>query len=189
TLIAESETAGGRTIAPGLRSILERCLAPDPVQRYGRGWELAEDLDRWRTNRPLIFTVEPFWRQVLPRWLRHNRRKMFRIAAVVCVFAGLTLTGVVLLRSRSNLQAAARSKLARHWDAPEARAHRFQRQQAPRLLQPDDSHVEAGVRALKDYGVLGPGDWRQRDDVRYLPPLEREDLELWLTEQAYLYTR
>ena len=36
---------------------------------------------------------------------------------------------------------------------------------------------------------LGPDDWRQRDDVRYLPSAEREDLELWLMEQAYLYCR
>ena len=48
---------------------------------------------------------------------------------------------------------------------------------------------------LKDYGILGPGgvlgagDWRQRNDVRRLPTAEREDLELWIMERAYLYCR
>ena len=35
-------------------AILERCLDPDPDQRYQRGRELAEDLDRWRAGRPLL---------------------------------------------------------------------------------------------------------------------------------------
>jgi len=189
TLIRGSESAGRRAIAPGLRSILERCLDPDPTRRYRRAWELAEDLDRWRTNRPLVFTVEPFWGQTVPRVLRRQRRKLLLIAAVVSLVVGLPTTTVVLFSSLSNLREMARFKLARLWDDPEAGAYRFQRQRAPHLLQPADSHVEAAVYALKEYGVLGPEDWRQRDDVRYLPPAEREDLELWLFEQAYRYCR
>jgi len=189
TLIRESESAGGRAIAPGLRTILGRCLDPDPARRYRRARELAEDLDRWRTNRRLVFTDEPFWRQTVPRVLRRQRRRMFLIAAAMSLLVGLPLTTVVLFRSRSNVQESARFKLARLWDDPEAGAYRFQRQQAPRLLQPDDSHIETADRALKEYAVLGPDDWRQRDDVRYLPPAEREDLELWLLEQAYLRCR
>src|SRR5207245_2628631 len=60
-LIRLSEAAAGRTLAPGLRTILERCLDPDPSRRYPRASELAEDLDRWRTDRPPAFTAEPFW--------------------------------------------------------------------------------------------------------------------------------
>ncbi|MFI5456114.1 MAG: protein kinase [Isosphaerales bacterium] len=188
TLIRESESAGGRAIAPGLRAILERCLDPDPARRYRRAWELAEDLDRWRTNRPLVFTVEPFWGQTVPRWLRRHRRRLVLIAAALSLIVGLPLTSVVLFRSLSNLQDSARYKLARLWDDPEARAYDFQRPPAIRLLKADDSHVEAAARALKEYGVLGPDDWRQRDDVRCLPQAEREDLELWLMgQQAYLY--
>ena len=55
-----------RTIPPGLRVILERALDPDPTGRYRRGRELAEDLDRWRSNRPLAFTIEPFWGYTVP---------------------------------------------------------------------------------------------------------------------------
>jgi len=189
TLIRESESAGGRTIAPGFRAVLDRCLDPDPARRYRRAWELAEDLDRWRTNRPPVFTVEPFWGQTVPRWLRRHRRRLVLIAAALSLIVGLPLTGVVLFRSLSNLQDSARFKLARHWDDAEARAYDFQRQPDTRLLKADDSHVEAAARALKEYSVLGPDDWRQRDDVRCLPPAEREDLELWLMGQAYLYCR
>ena len=55
--------------------------------------------------------------------------------------------------------------------------------------QADDSHVETAARALKEYDVLGPDDWRRRDDVRALPEADREDLEVWLMEQVYLYCR
>ena len=52
--LLEAEKSTGRAISAGLRAILERCLDPDPARRYHRGLELAEDLDRWRTDRPLV---------------------------------------------------------------------------------------------------------------------------------------
>ncbi len=189
TVVRESQSAEGRAISPGFRAILERCLDPDPARRYRRAWELAEDLDRWRTDRPLVYTAEPFWGQTVSRVLRRQRRRMLLIAAAVSLIVGLPMTAVVLLGSHANLQELARFKLARLWDDPEGGAYRFQRQRDPRLIQSDESHVEAAVRALKEYDVLGLDDWRQRDDVRYLPAAEREDLELWLLEQAYLYCR
>ena len=37
-------------------------------------------------------------------------------------------------------------------------------------IEPNDpSALEAAVRALKYYGVLEPGDWRRREEVRFLP--------------------
>ena len=131
TVIRESESAGGRAIRPGFRAILERCLDPDPTRRYRRAWELAEDLDRWRTDRPLVYTAEPFWGQTVPRVLRRQRRRLLLIAAAVSLFVGLPMTTVVLFKSLSNLQEIARFKLARHWDDPEAGAYHFQRQRRP----------------------------------------------------------
>ena len=91
--------------------------------------------------------------------------------------------------------AFALGKLARKWDDPESGAFlRSQRHSSPRAWAPDDTEAfEIARRALLDYGVLGSGgvvakdDWRLRDDVRYLPPAEREDLEVWLMERAYRY--
>ncbi len=52
------------------------------------------------------------------------------------------------------------------------------------LLGLDDS-----LRILHSYDVLGAADWRLRDDVRFLPAGDREDLELWLLEHAFRYCR
>jgi serine/threonine protein kinase len=57
--------SGRVPIEPALQSILRRCLAADPADRYGRASELAEDLDRWCGNRSLAFAREPHWR---PDW-------------------------------------------------------------------------------------------------------------------------
>ena len=183
----EAEAGGWRSITPGLRAILERCLDPDPGQRYRRGLELAEDLDRWRTDRPLICTAEPFWRQTVPRLVRRQRRAI--LTAALSIVLILATTAVALTKSQQTLQALGQHKLGRLWDDPEARAYRFQKTVAPHLLEADDFHVEIATRALKEYEVLSPDDWRRRDDVRVLPKADREDLEVWLMEQVYLYCR
>ena len=99
---------------------------------------------------------------------------------------------------RRDLQDLAVNKLARQWDDPESGTFlRSQRLNAgPRSWEPDDlGAFEVAHRALLDYGVLGPGDvpgagdWRLGDGIRYLPPADREDLEVWLMERAYRYCR
>jgi serine/threonine protein kinase len=199
SLIRAFAIAGGHAVVPGLRAILERCLAPDPARRYARAWELAEDLDRWRSNRPLVYAQEPFWGQTVPRWLRCNRR-MLTAAALSLLTVSLVTTAVVLRVSNLDLhrtvKASALHKLSRLWDDPEAGAFRFQRPRTRRLLVPDDHQaIETAVRALKAYEILGPGDlpnpgnWRRRDEVCRLSLADRENLELWIMEQAYRYCR
>jgi eukaryotic-like serine/threonine-protein kinase len=193
SIVRDSEVAGGRPIAAGLKAILERCLDPDPARRYGRSRELAEDLDRWRTDRALAFTEEPFWGLTVPRWLRRSRPALIVAAASLLLMtlatAALLLCGSNLVRYQNALE-----KVARAWDDPGAGALALQLFQTPRFLEPDDRQaLEIAVRALKDYDILGPGDvlgsgdWRRRDDVGRLPAADRADLEVWLMERAYRY--
>jgi eukaryotic-like serine/threonine-protein kinase len=199
-VIREAEAARGWRVAPGLRVILECCLDPRPTGRYRRAWELAEDLERWRTNRPLAFTTEPFWSESVPRWFRRHKRRLMVVAAALSLVVGFCTAAAVLVSSKMSLDETARFKLARHWDDIEA--YRFQRSSWDWLGDPrqdsvsfqtsdrGNSHaVETALRAIKDYNVLGPGDWRRRDDVRALPEPDKEDLELWLMEQVYRHCR
>ena len=133
--IRESEQCGRRAITPGLRAILARCLDPDPDRRYRRGLELAEDLDRWRMDRPLAYTSEPFWGQIVPRVLRRQRRTMILTAAILSILVGLPTTAVVMLGSRKNLEAAAQYKLSRHWDDPDSPTYGLQRPGSPRVIE------------------------------------------------------
>ncbi len=199
-IVADTETASGRRIAPALRAILARCLDPDPSRRYRRALELAEDLDRWRTDRPLAYTDEPFWGHSVPRWLRVRRRRL-AIAAAWLLVAGLSAVAVEQVASKRMLvgeqKASAIGMLALRWDTPDSTAFLGnQRLSSPHYWNPDDPEAfDAARRALMDYGVIArvvgeePGDWRLRDDLRNLPPTDREDLEVWLLERAYRYAR
>ena len=174
--------------------ILERCLDPDPLGRYRRALELAEDLDRWRTDRPLAYADEPFWGQAVPRWLRAQRRGLSIALATILTLALATSALVQAVRDRMNrIELAA--KLERKWDDPDSGAFlRSQRKATPHGWSPSDPQAfEVAHRALLDYGLIGPGggaatgDWRARDDVRLLPEADRADLEVWLMERAYRY--
>ncbi len=198
TWIRTSLTSAGYPLSSGLHSILERCLDPNPLARYQRGWELAQDLDRWRTDRPLAFAPELFWSQALPRWLRLRRRRLAALCAAL--FIGLCTMAIAMRWSSQILQKLPLFKYERYLDDPAD--YRFSRpsnsvRHDPRIPSPpkqvpepsDPRAITTAVRALRDYGVSTSREWRLRDDVRLLPASDREDLELWLMEQAYRYCR
>jgi eukaryotic-like serine/threonine-protein kinase len=175
-----------RTSLPAsLRAILARCLASDPADRYARASELAEDLDRWRTDRALIHARQPWLSTALARWAR--RQRLALAAAVI----GLTVASVATLavwragqadrrgRARDNYMRVLRDDGAGMFLARQPGTGRIKDQGDP---------VEIARRHLDRYGVLDPAsDWRQRDDFRDLPAFEQAELDAWLLEQALRY--
>jgi tetratricopeptide (TPR) repeat protein len=187
-VIQAAQVRGARPISPALRAILQRCLAAQPEDRYRRASELAEDLDRWRTDRPLAYASEPFWTHTLPRSMRKKKR-VLATAALALMVTVLT-TFVVMVKSRSTRQSMALDKLARKWDDADSRAFHLQRPGLVRPQYPDDPQaLAAAVSALKDYDVFGDANWKHRDAIQTLPVQDREDVELWLMEQALRYCR
>ncbi len=200
-LIRQAER-GGKPISRGLKSILERCLDPDPSRRYRQARELAEDLDRWRADRPLLFAAESFCRDAVPRFVRRQRHTL--TAASITILVGST--AAILVARFVSLQALtnrAQEKMSWYARDLEGGAYGFQRPGARLSPDPIGSGlgrstsandrerrvVDIALRAFKDYDLLGSGDWRDRDDVRPLPEDDRVDLELWLLEQGYRYCR
>ncbi|MDB5352822.1 MAG: serine/threonine protein kinase [Planctomycetota bacterium] len=170
-----------RGIPAGLRPVLDRCLAPDPADRYGTMAELAEDLDRWRTRRPLLHaSTPPDPAARLLRWAS-RRGAMLGIAAALGMIAVLValMAGQVL---SSRLRYQAEAKLAALWDSGDPAIFRPRRFGEWKL---DDDAAEFARRNLDHYGVSGPEDWRSRDDVRALNENDRADLEMWLLEQTW----
>src|SRR5208337_4366229 len=189
-VIRASESAAGQTIPPALRAILERCLAVRPTGRYRRALELAEDLDRWRADLPLAYAAEPFWAQTLPRRARRNKKLLFAVGLALVMCLVTTYLVVSRIQWRSTLQEMAMHKLDLIWDDIESHAFQFQRPGNPRFQNPDAPETLAtAAHALKEYGIIGHGDWRQRAEVRNLPEEDRNDLALWLMEQTFRYCR
>jgi tetratricopeptide (TPR) repeat protein len=57
------------------------------------------------------------------------------------------------------------------------------------LNRDDTSAIETASRVLKEYNVFDSADWLKRDDVRCLPTSDREELELWICEQAFRFAQ
>jgi serine/threonine protein kinase len=165
-----------------LRVILEHCLAVDPWARYARASDLAEDLDRYRSDLPPIHVEE---HSRVPRLARWMRRQRLAIAAGGLVLAAGTFAAVLASMSyRSTLHDQAAAKLEAIWNGHEPGVYRFRRYGQTFGDDPGDP-VEVAERHLDRYGVLEETDWRTRDDVRYLDPADRADLEVWMAEQAW----
>lgn len=174
------------SIPRGLRSILERCLAPDRADRYGRASELADDLDRWRAGRPLAYAEEPPWRFRFGRWAR--RQRLALAAGVLTLVVCATAMAGLWYSFQSTLSRQAVDKLALIWDRDDSGVFRFHRFGHWASDNPKDL-ADSARKQLNIYNVLEDADWRLRDDVRTLPEPERSELEVWLLEQIFRYTR
>ena len=169
------------SIAPALRSILTRCLAPDPADRYNRASELAEDLDRWCSDRPLAFAREPHWRFGVLRWAR--RRRLAVVAgAVSLVVAAVSTTG--RLDRGPDLAPGEGPGQA----GPPLGRHRVERVPI-RTVRPMAARRARCSRrrcciiwltTTSSVPVIGASS----DEFRALPESERLELEIWLLEQS-----
>jgi len=187
-LVRRAEAAADRAISPALRSILVRCLQADPEARYDRGWKLAEDLDRWRADRPLAFAPEPARRHVLARWARRNRRGLSAAVVASCVVG---LVAAVLIagdwRLGRKLRSEALGLLNLLENDPQFSIFDSQRPGEP-FQRRDPAEVAASaLRSLRAYHLLDDDAWRERDAFRHLPAADRDDLELFLMEQTLRY--
>ena len=130
--------------------------------------------------------------------MRRRKRILFVAVAAVALVIGLPTVILQVLTARRTQGEIARNKLNRYWGDNEAYRFRpmtsdwlgdpFRGAASFRLTDPGDPRaLESAGHALEDFGVLGPGDWRQNESFSHLRQAEREDLELWLMEQAYRY--
>jgi Flp pilus assembly protein TadD len=163
-----------RSVSPAVESILQHCLEPDPDWRYQSARQLAEDLERQRTDQPLAHAREQSCRERATKWLRRNRRGAI-LTTGAFVLLLLCLAGGLALRNGDRLaHAEALATLS---------AFHEEREEAHLLLagRPDDDEQRReGLRiahqALARYNVIGRSDWREQPTVRRLPPEERERL-------------
>ena len=171
---------GDGSIPPALRSILAKCLAPDPLARYARGNELAEDLDLWRSDRPLVIAEEPR-RSVLARSAR--RRRFPLIATGLTLAAAVSVAWVASISLKGSNRKDALSRYSMIPGRADSGAFNFRRVGQWRDDELSDP-AELSYRQLSRYDAFDNPDWRDRGDVRSLPDRERGELEAWLLEQV-----
>ena len=90
-----------------------KAMALKPEDRYGSARALAEDLERWMADEPVLAWRESLQRR-LRRWGRRNRTAV--TAALVALFAGVIgLTSVIAVQTRTT---AAFSSPTPSWRSP-----------------------------------------------------------------------
>jgi len=193
-VVRRAEATAGRRLPAGLRAILAHGLQADPRARYARGLELAEDLDRWRADRPLAFAPEPSRLHAAAKWARRRRRPLAAAGAALGLAAVVGVAAALVLGEGRERDAQGRREalheLASVYDEPATDVFAPQRpgEGAPARRNPSET-TAAALRALRRYDVPGDPGWRTRDAFRLLPDAERDDLEMWLLEQALRYGR
>ena len=175
-----SPSPRSKTIPPAIRAILARCLAPNPSDRYARGTELAEDLDRWRSDRPLVYASEP----TRSSWIRRLRLFRFPILALALTVTAAIVVGAVawsILRGTQRDQALAKWSYILDRTDGVFKVRRFGQWESNLAGDP----IELANRHLDHYDVSNDPRWRDRNDVRLLPERERGELEAWVLEQIF----
>jgi serine/threonine protein kinase len=180
------ESPSCRSIPAGLRSITARLIAPNPADRYARAIELRDDLDAWLAGRPLVHAVEPAGFSTAARLVRRHRTA---ISAAGLVVAGIILASSVIININRNIERKqARALSESLWEHADPGVFRFRQIGHWRVDSPFGP-AETARRHLERFHVLESSDWRDRNDVRSLPEIDRLDLEAWICEQAWRYAR
>ena len=88
-------------ISPALNAIVERCLAPDPNQRYECVSELQEDLELHLQDFPARHAPNPSISERMHKWSRRNRRFALRaVVGALAVFLVVATSCLALLEHR-----------------------------------------------------------------------------------------
>jgi hypothetical protein len=152
-----------------LETIVLKCLAKEPAERYDTAEVLAEDLRRFLADRPVRARRTP-WHERTWRWCRRNPTVACLLAAVALLLSVVAVLSTVasvqlrseLRRAESAEQAEKEAKqetLAKLWDSyrSQARASRMTRQPGQRF---------ATLRAIQEAMKLPLPEGRSLDELR-----------------------
>ncbi len=179
-----------RSVSPATEAIVRRCLEPNPARRYQTAAELAEDLERQRTDLPLKHAPEPSYLERASKWARRHP-KLTSPASLIALSAALLLGSAALGVS---LSLRTQEREQREFQAQSLRQfHDFQADyNVARDLLTTDNPVDIthgllqGDKALRDYDALERGDWLEQAKVKVLPTDERARLRAQVGEIAFL---
>ena len=176
------------SVTPAVASIVARCLAPDPAQRYQSASELQEDLRRQLDHLPLKHAADPSVRERARKWARRHPRLTSTTA--LAAFSVVLIAGVV----------AGYNERQRRFGPVEA-AHALRgladdhEAASVLLLDPgvDAARSEEGVaacrRALERFGVLESPAWIRSPLVRDLPARGQAELRGRVGDLLMLWAR
>lgn len=120
TQVVEHDPVSPRRLNPSigrdLDTICQKCLSKHPERRYATAQLLADDLQRFLENRPILARpVGPV--ESLVRWCRRNPSTAAALAGIVVVFiAAFALVSWSYIRAEHAFQETRRREIAERWE-------------------------------------------------------------------------
>lgn len=172
-------------VAWGLESIVRKCLAPNPEQRYQRAEHLAEDLDRLLENRPLKYAPEMSRIEQIQKWVRRHPRLATSSLITTAAAGLLTLGGLMLAGTQAKLAAAQTRVESAELAEAHQRKHEFEQGTLKALCLINthsdlSEHVAEGrevcEKTLAIYGILDDADWQRQSIWTRLDAAEQRQI-------------
>jgi serine/threonine protein kinase/Tfp pilus assembly protein PilF len=169
-----------------LESIIRKCLAADPANRYQSAGDLAEDLRRFLDDRPLKYAPELSWRERLAKWGRRHPRLTASGAIAAAAMVVIGVGTALLLTTTAKLQATQRRADAAAGSMARERLRQFEAGlERARCLVHTISDAPAHVdqsreiceKTLGIYDVLDSKGWEESPNCQWLNSIERQRLK------------
>ncbi|HXD85116.1 MAG TPA: protein kinase, partial [Urbifossiella sp.] len=174
-------------VSPATASIIRKCLAGNPDERYQKAEHLREDLNRQLSGQPLRHAGNPSRREHFKKWAkRHPRLASSGTVAAVAMLLLLSVgAGAVYSRERAHdLQAHA--QFVDHGRAFDDAQLFFDDRNQSRARLSESLDQLRGVLARYGINEVNSDEWLADDAVRRLPAGERDRLRGDIGETFYL---
>ena len=175
----------GSDTSVDLDSIVRKCLAARPEDRYADCDQLLVDLRRHREHRPLVHAPRRSTIERGRKWWRRNGSVAVASAVVGTTAVGCLALGTFLTIRTDQLRSLEAIDGARHFEERLAAATAPLTEVGTSEPMPDETFSE-GLALLAERGATSLETWRDRDSIDRLPESLRED-EQSRIGQAYFW--
>lgn len=150
-----------RDVPPALEAVCLKAMALKPVDRYATPHQLAEDLERWLADEPVLAFREP-WSLRAGRWLRRHRTGTTAGVAVILVGSVILAVATVLLTTAYGEAERQRDLAVEHADQADRERLRADEQTRQAKLQTElvrrtlyAAHMNLVQRSWEKNDMLG----------------------------------
>ncbi len=165
-----------RTLNPrvphAVASIIAKCLAPKPADRYQSAEELIADVDRQLARRPLRHAPNPSRWELVGKWTGRHRWLIATGLTLGVAGGGFAAFGAFTSKQQERLQQVEAAGMADGFERDARKA-----QALLGAATTDAAGLEAGLRAgeqaLAQYAVMEADKWWEGDAVTKLPADQR----------------